>query len=379
MKQIDRNRVTRFSILGAVLVASTILGLMHRYGVIIKPPGVDAFCPFGGLESLYALLTRGVLLRRIAWSSVILFGAVLLTALVFRRSFCGHLCPLGTLQELFALLGRKLFRKRFHITGRADQLGRLVKYAVLIGFIAFTWRLGYLVIRPYDPWAAYHHLLSHELFSNFLVGFIVLCVSLFGSLIVERLFCRYLCPMGAFLGVFGRLGWFRVRRNRDSCIDCGSCAKACPVTVPVDTRVEATSSECLNCSLCVYACPVEDTLVYTGPGERGRLGQNSVLWLTIAIFSAVIVFTTLSRQFTWAQYTIVTEARRTGRVNIGLIKGSTTFKEISLATDIPREVFMEVFGIGEKDFTQSIREAGSRYGFTPSQVRAFVEYVIKTR
>jgi len=290
MKRIKKNNLIRLLLLLAVLAGSTLLGLLHQYGIVVKPPGVDAFCPFGGLESLYALLTKGVLLRRIAWSSVILFTAVLLTAVFFRRSFCGHLCPLGTLQELFGMLGNKLFGKRLPVPGKIDNYGRLLKYAVLVGFIFFTWRLG----------------------------------------------------------------WFRVRRNSDSCIDCGACATACPVDIPVDQITEARTSECLNCSLCVYACPVEDTLVYSGPGKRGRLGQSAVLWLTLCLFAAVIAVTTVTRQFTWAQYTIVSEARRKGKVNTGLIKGSTTFKEISIASGIPKEAFMDVFGIREDEFSMRI-------------------------
>jgi polyferredoxin len=68
--------------------------------------------------------------------------------------------------------------------------------------------LGQLAIRPYDPWAAWNHLIGPDLFAEFLAGFIVLAASLVGSLLFDRFFCKYLCPMGAFLAVIRRIGWF---------------------------------------------------------------------------------------------------------------------------------------------------------------------------
>ena len=107
-----RNKRFRMVILVLVLVFSTTLGVLHQHPIGWKPAGVDAFCPFGGIESALSLVTKGKMLSRIAWSSFTLLGAVILLAVLFRRSFCGNLCPLGTLQELFGILGKKIFGKR---------------------------------------------------------------------------------------------------------------------------------------------------------------------------------------------------------------------------------------------------------------------------
>jgi polyferredoxin len=82
-----------------ILAVSTAAGLLHQFAKI-KPVGVDALCPFGGIESFYTFITQGVMVKRIVASSFILLIAILIAAVLFRRTFCGNICSLGTLQEI---------------------------------------------------------------------------------------------------------------------------------------------------------------------------------------------------------------------------------------------------------------------------------------
>lgn len=129
-----RAKTWRLAVLVAVLMASTTLGVLHQRNLARRPVGVDALCPFGGVESAITLIATGAMLERIAWSSFILLFATLAIALMFRRSFCGHLCPLGALQELAARLGRAIFGKRFTVPAAVDRPLRWLKYAVLACF-----------------------------------------------------------------------------------------------------------------------------------------------------------------------------------------------------------------------------------------------------
>lgn len=65
------------------------------------------------------------------------------------------------------------------------------------------------------------------------------------------------------MGLASLLSPLRIRRNAESCIDCGKCAKACPSRLPVDQLVQIRSAECLGCLECVAVCPVADTLHMT--------------------------------------------------------------------------------------------------------------------
>ena len=231
--------------------------------------GVDALCPFGGLETLYSLLTGDGFIERTAVSSVILLVGMLAMAVVYRRSFCGTICPLGTLQGIFGAAGRKLFRRRFMVPRAVDRVARYLKYAVLVVFAVWTWQAAELVLRPYDPWAAFAHLTSDELLTTYAVGLGVLVVSLVGSLLYDRFFCKYLCPAGALLALLSRVSLLNIRRDADACTSCGRCDKACMMNVEVATADVVTSSECISCNECVNACPVPGALKVTAPSRAG--------------------------------------------------------------------------------------------------------------
>ncbi len=147
-----RARRVRWAVLAVVLVAITVIGYLHQTAATGKPAGVDALCPFGGLETAFSLITSGYLLKRVALSSVILLGAVLAVAVVFRRSFCGQICPLGFIQEMFGGLGRRIFRRRFTLPAWLDRPARYLKYVVLVVFIGLAWTTADPRDRPYDPW-----------------------------------------------------------------------------------------------------------------------------------------------------------------------------------------------------------------------------------
>jgi len=70
---------------------------------------------------------------------------------------------------------------------------------------------------------------------------------------IYRLFCRYICPLGAFLGFFNPISIYRFRVN-DNCIHCNKCQKACEFDIPV-FRVP-NSVHCIRCDECIKACPV---------------------------------------------------------------------------------------------------------------------------
>jgi len=99
-------------------------------------------------------------------------------------------------------------------------------------------------------------------------GGIVMAVLVVGSVFVQNLWCRYLCPYGALMGFASMLSPVGIRREPDLCIDCGKCAKACPSALPVDRLITIKSAECIGCMECVAECPAAGALFMAAPRKR---------------------------------------------------------------------------------------------------------------
>lgn len=385
-------RIVRWAVLASVLVLVTALGILHQKLGVNKPVGVDALCPFGGLETLFSLLVGDGLIKRVAASSVALLVAAVLTALVFRRAFCGRICPLGYLQELVGGIGGKLFRRRPVMPKTLDRPARYLKYVVLAAILLLTWNAGELLIRSYDPWVAYNHLTSAELLTENAIGLGVLVVALIGSLVYDRFFCKYACPMGAFLGLISRFSIFKVRRNAETCIDCKACDKACPVNVTVSEVEIVSSPECIDCGECVAACPVKDTLAVSARGRNG-LSPITAGVLAVGTFAALVAGATVTDNFDWTVPTLREQiesgaggqARGSGEgegtggsieglpFDTALIKGSTPLSQVVEASDIPASVFTQVYGVPESEMDSALKDLKTEYGCSPGEVRAFIE------
>jgi len=249
---------------GIFFVWATIAGISHfltEKGVSLPfgTASIDAICPFGALETLYAYLSSGSLIGRIHPSNLVMGLGLALATLVGGAFFCGWICPFGTLQEWAGTFGRRMLGHRYNhlIPLRVDRVLRYLRYVVALFFLAWTWAASSLVFAQYDPWRAFLSLAGGELAVG---GIIALFISLVGSLFVERFWCRYLCPMGAVTGLVGKVSLFKVRRNAETCIACHACTMACPFHIDVAQMTRVTSAQCNRCLKCIDACPVKDTL-----------------------------------------------------------------------------------------------------------------------
>jgi len=392
----ERSRIVRWVVLGAVLIFMTGITVAHQYINVAKPAGVDALCPFGGLETLFTFVSGGTFIKKTAMSALVLFAGTIGVALVFRRSFCGQLCPLGALQGFFGAIGGKLFKKRLEVPAVVDKPARFLKYAVLAVFTVWTWQAAELVMRPYDPWAAWAHISSAELFTEFAVGVAVLGVSLAGSLVYERFFCKYLCPTGAYLGLLSKVSLFRIRRDADACIDCGACDKACPMNIKVATADEVRSSECISCNECVNSCPAAGALEVKKPGG-GAISPLLVTGLVVGILAVFVGGATAVDAFQWRMPSLAEAIEQhdgasgfgesggegsgngtptdvaPGGFDTSLIRGYMTMAEIAEATGIPADEFSTTFGVPEEDLGEPMKDIKDTYGFSPDDVRVWVE------
>ena len=85
-----------------------------------------------------------------------------------------------------------------------------------------------------------------------------------------RVFCRYLCPLGAFLGLFHRISFIRVLHIGEDCKECGKCERDCPMGIDLADESFLVQSQCVRCSRCVKYCPSGARQWHIGWGEKPR-------------------------------------------------------------------------------------------------------------
>ncbi len=218
--------------------------------IIAERSWAEGLCPLGGLETLPYLIGSGVYLEHISSFNIGIMTALIILTLLCGRMFCSYICPLGSLQEWFGNLGKKLgLRKEIPVP--LEQVLNKLKYVVLIVILGGTYSLAELIFRKYDPFYALLHLISPALNASFLI----LGLTLLGSLFVNRLWCRFLCPIGALVRVLSFFSLVKLVRDETSCINCNLCNKSCPENIRPAEQVVLTKDGCTHCLDCIGVCP----------------------------------------------------------------------------------------------------------------------------
>jgi len=313
--------------LGIFLVAVTTLTVLHQR--LQNMPSIDSLDPFGGVETLLKYLAGGELIKKIMPANIVLLAAIGVLGIVLSRFFCGWICAFGALQGAFGWLGKKLFKRRFTVPPKVDRVLRWLKYPILVAIVYFTWTTGTLIIRPYDPLAAYGHLSAGlgAVWAEFSVGFVLLVLTLGLSMFYERAFCKYVCPMGAVNAILGRIPLFRIKRESKTCISCSKCDHVCPMNIEVSTADKVTSPECIGCLECVTACPTKKkTLVPTIAGKPVKLWQVAALGLGIYLGAMGVGALVGKLDFVGPS---LSEKAKEGSLKVEDIKGSSTWAQVA--------------------------------------------------
>ncbi|HBQ64399.1 MAG TPA: ferredoxin, partial [Clostridiales bacterium] len=247
-KRLSRLR-TAVQILFFVLVLAIVINktLAEKYGVpLLTEASLHAICPFGGVVTLYTYITAGRFVQKIHDSSIILMILSIVLAVGFGPLICGWVCPFGSFQEWLGKIGRKIFGKRYNslIPDRIDRILRYSRYILLALVIYNTASTAKLMFQNIDPYFALFNFWTNEVA---LTAYIILGATLLLSLIIERPWCKYACPYGAFLGVFNLFRVFRLKRDPSSCIDCKACDRACPMNIKVSAAGTVRDPQCISC------------------------------------------------------------------------------------------------------------------------------------
>ena len=184
-----------------------------------------------------------------------LFFFILLPAavLLLGNIYCGYLCPFGLLQELFHEI---FFFIRIRVPGFIDQHARLLKYIFLILIILSP------LIESLKPVAGMDILLSAFSPDSPLLLTAVISI-LIASALSNRIWCRYLCPTGAFLTILHGISIYILKKTGRKFaflkkIHPVPHIKKCDLGIK-----KITDNNCICCDRCRYNPPGQKS-VYAG-------------------------------------------------------------------------------------------------------------------
>ncbi|MBN1399304.1 MAG: 4Fe-4S binding protein [Anaerolineae bacterium] len=251
----------------AAFVIFILAASIRHHTAAISTASTHAYCPFGVIASIWPLITTGQFAPKIHMSSAVLGAGVLISALAVGSSFCGWVCPLGALGDGLAWLRRKLRIRALAVPARLDRILRYGRYIMLVGIIYATASTAKLWFGDYDP---YYTLFSLDFlfefnWAEYWRAYIVAAAIIGGSLVIPRLWCRYLCPLGGLLNLVQRLSPLKIRRSAPICINCKRCDRVCPMGLDV-SPAGTVKSDCVMCLRCVDVCPAPGALEVALPG-----------------------------------------------------------------------------------------------------------------
>lgn len=231
-------------------------------------PGAVGSCPLGALQNaLSASDTR---------LPAYIFGIVILFGLLLGRTICGFLCPIGLGQELLYKIKTPKLKKN-KVTYALSYL----KYVLLIALVVIV-PLVFAIpgfcefICPAGTFEGGLGLLSNQANEGLLAilgplftwKFTVLVLVTVGSIFIFRMFCRFLCPLGALYGFFCRIAMLGVKLDKNKCTDCGLCISVCKMDIK-----RVGDHECIHCGACISVCP---TKAIAWKGSQFFVRENNV-------------------------------------------------------------------------------------------------------
>jgi polyferredoxin len=197
-------------------------------------------------------------LMMLVWGvALIVIGVPVMTYFFGKRWYCSWVCGCGGLAETLGDPFRQLSDKSL----AAWRIERVMVHSALVVSMVL------LIFSLYSYFTSEQSLLGIETWRvrqayGFLLGAIFSGVvgTGFYPLMGSRVWCRFGCPLAAYLGLVQRFkSRFRITTNGGQCISCGNCSTYCEMGI--DVRAYAQRGEnivrasCVGCGVCAAVCP----------------------------------------------------------------------------------------------------------------------------
>ena len=230
--------------------------------------------------NLTALMESGMLgWFMLFWGLALMIIAVpVITYFFGKRWYCSWVCGCGGLAETLGDPFRQLSDK----TLKAWKIERWMIHSVLVfavintGAVLYTFFTGsysLLGIGTESIKTSYGFLISSMLAGVIGTGFY--------PLMGNRVWCRFGCPLAAYLGLVQRFkSRFRITTNGGQCISCGNCSTYCEMGIDVRWYAQRGQniirSSCVGCGICSAVCPRGVLRLENGP-EKERINVPELI------------------------------------------------------------------------------------------------------
>lgn len=176
-----------------------------------------------------------------------------------RGVFCGWLCPFGALQELINEIARKIKIPQYELPFAVHERLWAIKYIILLVLFGISLESMMLAEKAaeVEPFKTAIMLKFDRQWWFVLYAVILLVVNIF----TRKVFCRYMCPLGAALSVSSRVRLFDWLKRRKECGNpCQLCAKECEIqAIHPDGHINHNECHyCLDCQMTYHnetKCP----------------------------------------------------------------------------------------------------------------------------
>ena len=181
----------------------------------------------------------------------------LFTYLYGKRWYCSWVCGCGGLAETLGDPYRQLSDKSL----KAWKIERWMVHGVLAFSVIMTIGVIYTYFTGSGNLLGINTYSLREIYGVWIgAGFAGVVGTGFYPLMGNRVWCRFGCPLAAYLGLIQRFkSRFRITTNGGQCISCGNCSTYCEMGIDVRWYAQRgqniVRSSCVGCGVCASVCP----------------------------------------------------------------------------------------------------------------------------
>ena len=194
----------------------------------------------------------------LVWGIALIIIAVPVFVYFFgKRWYCSWVCGCGGLAETLGDPYRQLSDKSL----RAWKYERYIIHGVLVFSVVMTLMVLYAYFSG-NRQIFFFNSDTVRTWYGFLIGsaFAGVVGTGFYPLMGNRVWCRFGCPLAAYLGLVQRFkSRFRITTNGSQCISCGNCSTYCEMGIDVrwyaQRGQDIVRSSCVGCGVCSAVCP----------------------------------------------------------------------------------------------------------------------------